>query len=245
MHAAFKRRALGAASVALAGLLAEACASVVGITDIVGSNAGPNGAGSTEGGLPIRSNAESGSDDSAVTGPAPSASFSFVINGLVQTPLTCPSARWQFPSPGYDAGSDAGSCGLACSCSCGLPGACACAGITRVVVVNTGSVAMAYLAQPYWVLGSAYVPGEPTGEQNQLTGVLQPGDQVDITSAFTSGIVALLGSPAPFSPADAGYAGDEGTIPWPAGLPGSGGSPQMWIAEIEQVVGCRVPAHEW
>jgi hypothetical protein len=114
-----------------------------------------------------------------------------------------------------------------------------------VLLVNTGSAPIAYIAFSLYVLNAQYVPGVPTGDPDQLAGVLQPGDQVDTTSVFASGVVAVLGSSAPFSPADASYAGDEGTIPWPAGVPGSNGSAQMWIAEVEQVGGCTVSAHVW
>jgi hypothetical protein len=66
-----------------------------------------------------------------------------------------------------------------------------------------------------------------------LAGVLDPGAQVDITSVYVSGAVALLGSADPFSGVDASFASDEGMIAWPNGVAGSDGASTMHIAEIE------------
>jgi hypothetical protein len=173
--------------------------------------------------------------------PGGEPAFAYVVNGAVQTPLSCPSARWEFPAPGHDGGQ---ACGNSCLMGCGSdPNSCP--GITSVLIRNTGSIPIAYIASDLWSTFSAYVPGAPTGDVNQLAGVLDPGAQVDITAVYDSALVAILGSSASFSPPDASYAGDEGTIPWPAGVSGGNGSSQMWIAEIEEVAGCTVPDHAW
>jgi hypothetical protein len=93
---------------------------------------------------------------------------------------------------------------------------------------------MPYLAQSLWDLGSHYVPGVSTGNSYQLAGVLDPGAQLDITSVYTGGVVAILGSAKPFSsPNEGKYVSDEGTIPWPRGVSGNGGAGTMYVAEIE------------
>jgi hypothetical protein len=69
---------------------------------------------------------------------------------------------------------------------------------------------------------------------------------VDITSAYVGGIVAVLGSSHPFVDPDAGkYVADGATIPWPAGVTGSGGASQMYVAEIEITDSCQLPAIAW
>ena len=89
-----------------------------------------------------------------------------------------------------------------------------------------------------------------TGEQYELVGVLSPGAQVDITSvytgAYTGGAVAVLGSVNPFSYPDAGkYLSDEGVVPWPAGVSGSGGAAQMQVAQIEVRNACGKANPVW
>jgi len=90
------------------------------------------------------------------------------------------------------------------------------------------------------------VPGVLTGDPDQLAGVMPPGGQVDITSIYGAGIVAVFGSVNPFSAPDAGkYASDQGTIPWPAGVSGGGGAAQMNVAEIEVRTSCRIAQAVW
>ena len=147
------------------------------------------------------------------------AGFGFIVNDVVQYPMACPSEDWEFPWPPGE----------------GMPTPFPPpAGIKSVLIVNTGTLPMPYLAQSGWNLGTHYVPGVLPGGSDQLAGVLDPGAVVDITSVYVSGAVAILGSAEPFSEPDAGkYVSDEGTIPWPAGVPGSGGAATMYIAEIE------------
>ena len=160
------------------------------------------------------------------------AGFAFVVNGIVQRPMTCPSDNWEFLPPPNGVG----------PAGCGAP----CPGVTSVVIVNTGQVPMAYIAAVEWN-AMGYVPGVLTGEPDQIAGVLDPGGQVDITSVYDGGIVtAVLGSADPFSSPDAGkYASDEGTIPWPAGVAGSGGATQMHVAEIEVLSSCNIADVVW
>lgn len=167
--------------------------------------------------------------------PAPQglAGFAFVVNGVVQTPLNCPSDNWEFAPPPNS------TCGVTTSPPF------ACPGITSVVLANTGQVPMAYLAAALWS-GQGHVPGVLTGDPYQLAGVLGPGAQVDITSVYNGGVVATLGSSEPFSLADAGkYLSDEGVISWPAGVSGSGGATQMEVAEIEIRTSCGMASVVW
>jgi hypothetical protein len=121
-----------------------------------------------------------------------------------------------------------------------------CPGERSARLVNTGQVPLAYFAANLWSVGSHYVPGVLTGDPNQLAGVLDPSGQVDITSVYTGGIAALLGSSRPFSSPDAGkYASDEGMIPWPAGVSGSNGAAQMWLAEVEVRTACGTADQVW
>jgi hypothetical protein len=159
-------------------------------------------------------------DFDLVPPPAGLAGFAFIVNGVPQNPMVCPSADWEFPLPPGE--------GAPSPTFPPIPG------VESALIVNTGTLPMAYLVQSLWNGFSHYVPGVPTGDGHQLAGVLDPGAQLDITSVYTGGAVALLGSAEPFSSPDAGkYVSDEGTIPWPAGVSGSGGAATMYIAEIE------------
>jgi hypothetical protein len=114
-------------------------------------------------------------------------------------------------------------------------------------LVNTGQYPVAYTAQTSWVSGgSGQPPGVQFGNMGELSGVLNPGDKVDITSVYVGGITAVLGSSHPFVAPDAGkYVADSGMIPWPAGVAGSGGASEMYVAEIEIVDSCRNPVVAW
>jgi hypothetical protein len=161
-----------------------------------------------------------GASDVAAEASAPqgTASFSFVVNATTLTPMTCPSAHWEFPWPAGEGPVSP------------FPPA---PGITSAVIVNTSTLPMPYVARSGWNLGSHYVPGITSGDANELAGVLDPGAQVDITSVYVSGTVALVGSAESFSSVDASFASDEGTIPWPSGVSGSNGATTMHVAEIE------------
>jgi hypothetical protein len=195
------------------------------------SSSGSNpGASSSGGGASSSGGSSSGSSPPA----AGLAGFAFIVNGVGQRPLTCPSANWEFPPP--PSTTTAGSADAASSESvCAGPHMCP--GITSVVIENTGQVSVAYIAQSTWNLPNHYEPGVPTGEADQLVGVLAPGARVDITSVFAGEITALLGSSAPFSSPGKNVS-DEGTIPWPAGVAGSGGSQFMSLAEINMYSTC-------
>jgi hypothetical protein len=183
--------------------------------------------------------------------PAGLAGVAFVINGVVQTPRTCPSDNWEFPPTAaeqeqeiesFEGGPPPTQGQFSCGFSFPPP---RCAGATSVLLVNTGQVPAAYIAQTAWS-GVGFVPGVATGDPDQLDGVLDPGGQVDITSVYEAGIVAVIGSAEPFSYPDAGkYLSDEGTIPWPAGVSGSGGATQMFVAEIEIVNSCHIADVVW
>jgi hypothetical protein len=168
--------------------------------------------------------------------PAPPglAGFVFVVDSVVQTPMTCPSDNWEFAPPPAAGGQaicmppveggvpvDGGVSPSSSQCP------------RSAILMNTGRGPMAYIAHSVWII-PGYRPGVATGEPAELVGVLGPGAQVDITSVYVGGIVAILGSASPFSSPDAGkYAFDEGVVPWPAGVSGSGGAAQMQVAQIE------------
>ena len=111
-----------------------------------------------------------------------------------------------------------------------------------------GTLAIAYIAATSWAVGAHYAPGVLTGDQYQLAGVLDPGDQVDITSVFEGAITALLGSSEPFSYPDASYASDEGTIPWLEGCPVATAR-KMWVAQMwvayQTQMRCGAVAQVW
>lgn len=182
-------------------------------------------------------------DDLSSLTPAPPglAGFAFVVNGHVQHPMACPSDNWEFPPPAVPANTSLADTGFD-GCNFSPPG---CAGVSSAILINTGSTPLAYIAASLWN-GVGYVPGVLTGESNQIVGVLDPGGKVDITPVYDGGSVAVLGSADPFSSPDAGkYESDEGTIPWPAGVAGSGGATQMWIAEIETRTSCALANKLW
>jgi len=164
--------------------------------------------------------------------PAGLAGFAFLVNHAVQSPLACPSDSWEFaPFPT----SDDSNCN---------PMPPACPGVASAIVVNTGQVPLVYYATNLWSGG--YVPGVLTGASYELAGVLAPGSYVDITSVFAGGITALLGASQPFSQPDAGkFDYDEGTIPWPQGVAGSGGATTMYVAQIDVTPSCVKPFQQW
>jgi hypothetical protein len=150
--------------------------------------------------------------------------------------MTCPAENWEFAPP-------QGQMGAVCDAP--GPAAPPCAGVTSAIIENTGQFPLAYTAESTWS-GAGYPPGIAFGGPNELAGVLDLGGQADITSVYVGGIVAVLGSRAPFSYLDASkYVGDEGTIPWPNGVTGSEGSSTMYVAEIEVMTSCKKPLVEW
>jgi len=166
--------------------------------------------------------------------PPGEAGFGFVVGGILQAPMSCPSDNWEYNPV------DASGQPICTLCRGADGGRVA----VPAAVVNTEQFPLAYYATSAWT-GTGYVPGILTGAPGELVGVLAPGDQVDITSVFGGGIVALLGSAAPFSDGSK-YESDEGTIPWPAGVAGSGGASQMHLAEIElKPNGCAQASQIW
>jgi hypothetical protein len=110
------------------------------------------------------------------------------------------------------------------------------------VIKNSGPVPLAYTAQATW--SGPQPPGVNFGNAYELSGVLQPGEQVDILPVYIGGVTAVLGASLPFS--DAGkFASDEGTIPWPAGVPGSGGATTMHVSQITVLTACQNITPEW
>ncbi len=107
-------------------------------------------------------------------------------------------------------------------------------GVTSVLLVNTGALPMPYIAAQSWGYNDHFQPGVSTSLAfDTLSGVLEPGAVLDITSSYSADVVALLGSAEPFSAAEPWATYDEGTIPWPQGVAGSGGATTMYVAEIE------------
>jgi hypothetical protein len=147
------------------------------------------------------------------------ASFAFVVNCVQQVPRVCPSAAWEYPPVG------------------GSP--------YSVEIQNTGSVPIAYIARPLWNYDGHYKPGVATGDGMELVGVLSPGDRVTTTSVYQGGAIALLGSSRPFSTPGISTISDEGTIPWPPGVPGSDGESVMEVAEIQVSDRCVQPYQDW
>ncbi len=168
------------------------------------------------------------------------AGFAFVVNGVEQTPLPCLAESWEYPPPSPQAPSEGGFNGdTVCN-----GGVAPCPGLS-VFLVNTGQFPLAYTAQTTWQ-GPGQPPGVQFGNMGELSGVLEPGEKVDITSVYVGGITAVLGSSAPFTEPDAGkYVADGTTIPWPAGVAGSGGASEMYVAEIDIVDSCGLPNVVW
>jgi hypothetical protein len=160
------------------------------------------------------------------------AGFAFIVNDKLQSPLSCPTANWEYPT-------------AAAACNVMAP---PCPGIFDVQISNTSQYPLAYTAQSRWNIGDGarQPPGVNFGNMGELSGVLATNEHVDVTSVYLGGIVAVLGSSAPFSGPDAGkYVADEGTIAWPAGVAGSEGSSTMYVAEIEVVDSCQTPTTVW
>jgi hypothetical protein len=186
--------------------------------------------------------------------PAGLAGFAFVVNGAEQSPMNCPAESWEYAPPAaqlavlQSVGADAGGFPDTL-CVSSTPGGVPtppCKGLS-VFLVNTGQYPVAYTAQTTWTFGGGgQPPGVPFGNPDELSGVINPGQSVDITSVYVGGTVAVLGSSHPFTDPDAGkYVADGGQIPWPAGVAGSGGSTQMYVAEIEVKDSCGTPNVFW
>jgi hypothetical protein len=162
--------------------------------------------------------------------PAGFAGFAFIVNDVVQQPMICPSQDWTFsPYPASSAG----------MCSSGCPG------VQSAILVNTGALPLPYVAGSAWIAGAQYPPGVMTGGMSQIAGVLPPGGTVDFTSLYQEGVSAAVGSAQPFSLPDSGYVSDEGTIPWPSGVAGSGGAATMYVAEIVVQASCGIQSEIW
>lgn len=163
-----------AALVLAVGLLAS-CAALAGID-------GPTAGDAADGGedAPSVDSARPPLDaaaDVALAGPVV-ASISLTCNGTAATKNSCSIKRWEYD---FDA----------------------CLRLTTPTVIlhNTGAFPVAYIARRSW--GQiAYVPNQPTdGTQGELTGVLEAGEQRDISNAFDGGIVLVMGSVHPFDAA--------------------------------------------
>lgn len=147
------------------------------------------------------------------------ASFAVIVNCVQETPLACPNAAWEYtpaPGPTYS-----------------------------VEIRNTGPVPIAYIARPLWNYGGHYIPGVATGDGMELVGVLAPSEQVNTTSVYNGGAIALLGSAKPFSVPGVRTISDEGAIPWPVGISGGGGTTVMQVAEIQVSDHCVQPYQDW
>jgi hypothetical protein len=157
------------------------------------------------------------------------AKFEFVVNGVQRTPLACTSEAWEFPAVG--------------------------ANLASVTINNSGTVPIAYIVQVppqggWWVPGAHYIPDVASGGGGELVGVLDPGSQLNVSAEFdgfmlSQNLLALLGSAAPFSTPGLRTITDEGSIPWPVGVPGSGGATVMQLAEIEVESDCTQPFQAW
>jgi hypothetical protein len=164
--------------------------------------------------------------------------------------MSCPAESWEYPPPAAQLAHpniDAGLSGdTSCSGSAGWgPPTPPCPGLS-VFLVNSGEYPVAYTAQTTWSGGTGEPPGVPFGNMGELSGVMAPGASVDITAVYVGGTVAVLGSSHPFVDPDAGrYVADGAAISWPAGVAGSGGATQMYVAEIEVVDSCRTPNAVW
>jgi hypothetical protein len=111
------------------------------------------------------------------------------------------------------------------------------------ILKNTGPVPLAYLTETnVWYGGAQYIPDVPTGSPGELVGVIAPGAQANISGFNT---YVLLGSSLPFSVQGDRTIQDEGTIPWPAGVPGSGGATVMQLAQMDIDNSCRPVAPLW
>jgi hypothetical protein len=164
--------------------------------------------------------------------PAGEAGIALIVNGIVQTPLSCPANNWEF-WPVDSAGNPlCDPSNLLCT-------------VSSAVLENSGSVPVTYTVQPEWNTPGVYPPGIAIGDSNELVGVLAPGAELDITQAFVGGITAVLGSSLPFSDYDAHFVLDEGNIPWPGGLGGSEGASVMWTAQIDMEPACRSVITYW
>jgi hypothetical protein len=150
---------------------------------------------------------------------SPIETFELIVNGVVLHPLSCPSSHWEFAPP---------------------------SSATHVYLRNTGGVPLAYTANQGWQGGVVYPPGVPTGQSGELSGVLAPGASVNVTSAYHDGTVGDVGASKPFSVYGGGYAPqDEGTIPWPLGVSGSGGATNMYVAGINMDSSCSPVGPIW
>jgi hypothetical protein len=128
----------------------------------------------------------------------PSALARIEIRGTAggAAPVSCPAIHWNFPIAGFR--TDGGN---------------------RAVLVNTGTLPIAYTARQAWIVGAKYLPGVPTdGNYKEATGILKSGESADISASFAGGIFAIVGAVRPFrAGADKEPHLGEGAIVWPRG----------------------------
>jgi len=174
--------------------------------------------------------------------PSGQAGFAFVVNSVVLTPLACPAYNWEFPAPPAFQQFEGGAPNAYAVCGQQTP---PCPGISSALIINTGQVPLAYTAEPQWSSGGGgYPPGVQFGDPMELSGVLSPGQRIDISSVWLGNITAVLGASEPFSNMSH-YVSDEGTIPWPTGVAGSNGATTMYVAEITLANSCHMPSIVW
>ena len=110
--------------------------------------------------------------------PAPTtASVTVRCNGTVVAKYACADKRWEY---------DFAPCT---------------ATPRKVVLENTGTLPIAFIARRAWT-GTSYVPNQVTdGQSGELVGVIAAAAKVDVSAAYNGGIFALVGSVSPFDAA--------------------------------------------
>jgi len=157
------------------GLLAG-CAALAGISDAPDDSEALDA--SADGGFDSSDAGRMPVDASpADVTPAPTtASISVRCNGAVVAKYACPDKRWE-----YD------------FAPCTAP--------RKVVLENTGTLPIAFIARRVWT-GTSYVPNQATdGLSGEMVGVIAVASKVDISTAYNGGIFALVGSVSPFDAA--------------------------------------------
>ncbi len=196
------------AALVVAAWLLASCAVLAGIDGPTASGRAADDGGSE--GLDARPDVHAVVDASPIL--PTTASITVRCNGIALLQHACPDKRWE-----YDFTPCAGS------------------NPKKVVLENSGTFPIAYIARRYWTAGVAYVPNQPAdGLVGEVVGLIGASEKADISAAYNGGIFVLVGSVRPFDAASlTARQRDEGKVACTATMLGTfPTNNELFVAEL-------------